>query len=112
MLGNLGLFMLAALLIHAVMLLAACLFLGKRFDNPAARISAIATTFANCAFFGIPIIEAVMGDAASELIIYTTAYAMVMNPLGWTAGSAIISKSKKYISVKKLLPIVMELLNL
>ena len=103
MLGNLGLFILGALIIHAVMLSVACLFFRKRFDNPAARISAIATTFANCAFFGIPIIEAVMGDAASELIIYTTAYAIVMNPLGWTAGSAIISKSKKYISVKKLL---------
>jgi hypothetical protein len=61
-----------------------------------------ANSMAEPAFFGIPIIEAVMGDAASELIIYTTTYAMVMNPLGWTAGSAIISKSKKYISVKKL----------
>ncbi len=102
MLKNLGLFMLGTVAIHAVMLIGACLILYKKFDNVTARISTIATTFANSAFFGIPIIEAVMGDGASELIIYTTVYAMVMNLLGWTAGSAIISKSRKYISLKKL----------
>jgi len=102
MLKNLGIFMVATVLIHAVMLIGACLILRKRFSSVSARIAAIATTFANSAFFGIPIIEAVMGEGASELIIYTTVYAMVMNLLGWTAGSAIISKSRKYISVKKL----------
>ena len=102
MLKNLGIFMIATVLIHAVMLIGACLILRKKFSSVSARISTIATTFANSAFFGIPIIEAVMGEGASELIIYTTVYAMVMNLLGWTAGSAIISKSRKYISVKKL----------
>lgn len=102
MLKNLGIFIVATVLIHAVMLIGACLILRKKFSSVSARISTIATTFANSAFFGIPIIEAVMGDGASELIIYTTVYAMVMNLLGWTAGSAIISKSRKYISVKKL----------
>ena len=102
-LKNLGLFMLLALLIHAVMLIGSTLILSKKFDNVTARISTIATTFANSAFFGIPIIEAVMGkEESEELIIYTIVYAMVMNLLGWTAGSAIISKSRKYISVKKL----------
>ena len=101
-LKNLGLFMLGTIAIHAVMLISACLILKKKFDDVTARISTIAIVFANSAFFGIPIIEAVMGEGASELIIYTTAYAMVMNLIGWTAGSAIISKSRKYISVKKL----------
>ena len=101
-LKNLGLFALGTVAIHAVMLIGASLILKKRFSSVFARISVIATTFANSAFFGIPIIEAVMGDAASELIIYTTVYALVMNLLGWTAGSAIISKSYKYISLKKL----------
>ncbi len=103
MLKNLGLFMLGTVIIHALMLSLACLVLHKRFGEVFPRIATIATTFANSAFFGIPIIEAVMGKAeASGLIIYTTVYAMVMNLLGWTAGSAIISKSKKYISAKKL----------
>ena len=102
MLKNLGLFVLATVAIHAIMLGGACLILKKSFSSAVARISTIAVTFANCAFFGIPIIEAVMGDAADSLIIYTTVYAMVMNLLGWTAGSAIISRSRRYISLKKL----------
>ena len=43
-----------------------------------------------------------MGDAASGLIVYTTVYSLVMNLLDWTVGSGIISRSRKYISVKKL----------
>ena len=102
MLKNIGIFALGAIAIHAVMLIGACLILRKKFDDATSRIAAIAVTFANSAFFGIPIIEAVLGDVASGLIIYTTVYAMVMNLLGWTAGSAIIAKSKKYISARKL----------
>ena len=103
MLKNLGLFVAATVLIHALMLSLSCLILHKKFGEVFPRIATIATTFANSSFFGIPIIEAVMGKTeAKELIIYTTAYAMIMNLLGWTAGAAIISKSKKYISAKKL----------
>lgn len=102
MLRDLGVFIIASILIHAVMLMSATLILRKKFSSVAARISTIAVTFANSAFFGIPIIEAVMGERAQGLIIYTTVYAMVMNLLGWTVGSAIISKSKRYITAKKL----------
>ena len=103
MLKNLGLFMLGAVLIHALMLSLSCLLLHKKFGEVFPRIATVATTFANSSFFGIPIIEAVMGKTeAKELIIYTTAYAMIMNLVGWTVGSAVISKSKKYISAKKL----------
>ena len=101
-LKNIGFFIILALLIHAVMLLIAMLLLRKRFGEISARIYTISVTFANCAFFGIPIIEAIMGDSASELIIYTTVYALVMNIIGWTVGSAIISKSKKYMTLKNI----------
>ncbi len=89
-------------LIHIVMLGATCLILKKKFNDVASRIFTIASSFANCAFFGIPIIEALMPEAASELIIYTTVYALVMNVFGWTVGSAIISRDTKYISFKKI----------
>ena len=102
MLASLGKFAIATLLIHGVMLLGAFLILRKKYDSAEARISTIAVAFANAGFFGIPIIEAVMGDAAGGLIVYTTVYSLVMNLLGWTVGSGIISKSRKYISVKKL----------
>ena len=102
MLASLGKFAIATLLIHGVMLLGAFLILRKKYDSAEARISTIAVAFANAGFFGIPIIEAVMGDAAGGLIVYTTVYSLVMNLLGWTVGSGIISKSRKYITVKKL----------
>jgi predicted permease len=84
------------------MLGAAYLVMGKRCENPIYRIITIATTFSNCAFFGIPIIEEVLRDSADELIPYTTVFAVVMNIIGWTVGSAIISHDTKYISVKKI----------
>jgi len=99
---DIGIFALMTLLIHAVMLGGAYLTLRKRYKEPIYRIMTIATTFGNCAFFGIPILEALFPSTSSDLIIYTTVYALVMNVLGWTVGSAIISGDTKYVSVKKI----------
>ncbi len=101
-LKNMGIFALLILAVHAVMLGGAYLVLRRRHNRPVYRIMTIATTFGNCAFFGIPVIEALMPAEAPELIAYTTVYAVVMNVLGWTVGSAIISKNAKYVSVKKI----------
>ena len=97
-LANLGIFALLIILIHAIMLGGSYLVLRKRCEEPIYRIITIGTTFGNCAFFGIPVIEALMPEVASEVIVYTTVYAVVMNVLGWTVGSAIISRDAKYIS--------------
>lgn len=102
MLRDIGFFLIATVLIHGVMLAGSFLVLRKKFKDAAYRILTISTAFANCAFFGIPIIEALMPEKAGGLIIYTTIYALIMNLLGWTVGSAIISGDAKYISVKKL----------
>ena len=102
MLLNLFWFALALLLINAVMLGGAYLVLYKRQEEPIFRICTIATTLTNCAFFGIPIIEAIYGDAAAELLVYTSVYSVMMNILGWTVVSAIIAKDRKYMSVKKI----------
>ena len=102
MLKNLGIFALLIAAIHAIMLSGSYLVLRKKYVQSVYRIITIGTTFGNCAFFGIPIIEALMPEVASEVIVYTTVYAVVMNILGWTVGSAIISGDSKYISVKKI----------
>lgn len=99
---NIGVFALLILLVHAIMLVGTYLILRKKCAEPVYRIMTIATTFGNCAFFGIPVIEAMMPNEAPTLIVYTTVYAVVMNVLGWTVGSAIISKNVKHISVKKI----------
>jgi predicted permease len=101
MLINIGIFALLMVLIHGVMLGGAYLVLKEKAEKPIYRILTIGTTFGNCAFFGIPIIEALLPQEAPGLIVYTTIYAVVMNVLGWTVGSAIIAHDVKYMSVKK-----------
>jgi predicted permease len=103
MLASLGVFALLCLAVFAVMLGGAYLVLYKKCEKPIFRILTIATTFSNCAFFGIPIIEAVMPDRAAGVIVYTTVFAVVMNVVGWTIGSAIIARNVKYMSLKKII---------
>ena len=100
--GDLGIFAALIILVHALMLGGSFLVLREKSSEAIYRIITIGTTFGNCAFFGIPVIEALLPETASSLIAYTTVYAVVMNVLGWTVGSAIISHDTKYISVKKI----------
>ena len=98
---EIGAFALLTAGIFAIMLGGAYLALFKKCKEPIYRIITIATSFANCAFFGIPIIEALV-PTSEELLIFTTVFAVVMNVIGWTLGAAIISGDSKYISVKKI----------
>ena len=99
---DLGVFALITLAVFGAMLGGAYLVLYKKCKKPIYRILTIATTFSNCAFFGIPIIEAVMPEKAASVIVYTTVFAVVMNVVGWTVGAAIISRDTRYISPKKI----------
>lgn len=98
---DIGVFALISLGIHIVMLLGSFIFFRKNYKRAIYRIMTVSNTFGNCAFFGIPIIEALLPTVAQDLIIFTTVYALVMNVLGWTVGSAIISGDVRYISLKK-----------
>lgn len=101
-LANIGIFALICFGVNALMLGVAYLVLRKRSDKPLYRIMTVATTFSNCTFFGIPIIEALFPDIAIIGRVYSAVYAQTMNIIGWTVGSAIISRDRKYISVKKI----------
>ena len=102
LLWDLLIFALLVLLISGIMLAATFFILFKRQTEPLYRIVTIATALANCAFFGIPIIEALYENADS-LIIYTSVWGVTMNILGWTVVSAIIAHDKKYMSAKKII---------
>ncbi len=100
---DVGKFALLAVAIHAIMIGTAYLILRKRYESPIYRVMTFAVGSANCAFFGIPIIEALLPEIASDVIIFTTIYSLVMNIIGWTVGSAIMAQDMKYISLKKIL---------
>lgn len=100
---DIGIFALLVLAIHVIVMGASYLIFRGRAKNPIYRIMTVATTLSNCAFFGIPILEAIFPNEASDLILYTVVWAVVMNVIGWSIGSAIISQDIKYMSVKKML---------
>ena len=102
MLGSIGIFALLALLAQLLMLGIAFLLFRKRMKNPLYRIMTIACSLGNCAFFGIPILEALYPETASGLLIYTSVYAIIMNIIGWTLAAAIISQNLKYVSFRKI----------
>ena len=78
-------------------------FLRNKQDVPENRIFVIASVLANSGFFGLPLLEAVLGKEHPEVVMYTAIFSLVMNALCWTVVSTIITRDKKYISAKKLL---------
>ncbi|MBR2466652.1 MAG: AEC family transporter [Clostridia bacterium] len=101
---DIGIFAILATVVPFLIMGTVFLFVNKKSkEQTVYRIVTIASSFGNCAFFGIPIIEALFPpEVAKEVILYTTVYSMMMNITGWTVGSAIISRDIKYISVKKI----------
>lgn len=73
----------------------------KKLDDMKNRIFIMSTAFGNVAFFGIPIIEAVLPDHP-EVIVFSTVFFIAMNIIGWTVGCFIITGDKKYINFKKI----------
>ena len=100
-LRNMGIFSLFVILLHVAVLLAVYFAFGGAKKRAVYGIVTVSSTFANCTFFGIPIIEALLPEAAEGLIVYAAIYSLIMNIIGWTVGAALISGNTKYISLKK-----------
>lgn len=66
------------------------------------RITTVATTLSNCSFLGVPLLEAIFPNSPN-VAVYSMMYFLSMSLLGWTLVSAIITRDRKYISVKKIL---------
>lgn len=84
----------------AVLLFFFFLFRKKRSDVKY-RVYTLATCFGNCAFMGVPILEALLPDYP-EAIVFSAVFSLSMNILGWSLGSAIITNNRKYMSAKKI----------
>lgn len=74
----------------------------KKSDDVKYRIYNLATTLANCAFMGVPILEALFPDYP-QAIAFSAMASLALNILGWSVASYIISRDKIYISIKKIL---------
>lgn len=97
------------LIFFAIITAAQLLFIGtfylifrKKMENVRYRIATIATTLSNCSFIGVPMLEAIFPEWQNAAV-YSMMYFFSMNLLGWTLISAIITRDKKYVSVKKII---------
>ena len=78
------------------------LIFRKKMNDVRYRIATIATTLSNCSFMGVPLLKAIFPNSPN-VAVYSMMYFLSMSLLGWTLVSAIITRDKKYISVKKIL---------
>lgn len=97
------------LIFLAIITVAQLIFIGvfylifrKKMDQVKYRITTVATTLSNCSFLGVPLLEAIFPDSPN-VAVYSMMYFLSMSLLGWTLVSAIITRDKKYISIKKIL---------
>jgi len=91
----LGVAFLAAIASHLIAILAATLLIRKK-TNPEFDIDRVSIVYSNCAFMGIPLINAVMG---SEGVFFLSAYIAIFNLCLWTHG---VSTMKGSFSLKNL----------
>ncbi len=94
-------FLLAITLVQLAMMGTFYLLFRKKQQNVKYRIYTVASTFGNCAFFGVPILEALL--PRTNAVVFSNMYFVSMSLLGWTVASAVITHDRKYISVKKIL---------
>ena len=74
----------------------------KKMHDARYRIYTVATCFGNYAFMGIPILNAVLPEFPNVLAC-SAMCALSINIVSWTAGCAVISGDRRYISAKKIL---------
>lgn len=81
------------------------LLLIKKKNNPDYQIERMAVIFANCGFFGIPLIQSLYG---AEGAMYVTAYVTMFNVLLWSVGAMIMDghASRKQLLKSLLSPAV------
>ncbi len=100
LLTNMLLTALLALVTQLLVLLIAWLTLKPVKDDYSRRVAALCSYMGNCAFMGIPVLQAFF-PGNSEPIMYCAVYSSVFNLLGWTVSVFLLTKDKSYVSVKK-----------
>ncbi len=95
-------FMAVIIILQIIIILILKTVYKKRFENVKYRMCTLASCFGNCVFFGAPVLEVLLPEFP-EAIVFANAYAVAMNILGWTLGSAIITNDRKYMSARKVI---------
>jgi len=73
----------------------------KKQQEVSYRLCTIATAMGNCGFMGIPLLEALLPDYP-QAVAFASMFFMAYNILMWTMVSFMITRDKRFISVKKI----------
>lgn len=83
-----------------LMLLMRFIFRNKN-DEVKYRVAMVCCAFGNEAFLGVPLIEAILPEFAAGPAMCSV-YLTAMNILGWSMACYLITRDKKYISLKSI----------
>lgn len=95
-------FLFVLVILAAVILICHFGIFSKRRGDVKYRIYTLSLCFSNCAFMGVPILEALLPDYP-QAVAFSAMFSLAMNIIGWTLGSAVITNDMKYMSVKKII---------
>lgn len=96
---KIGLFFLVTLVIQIIVIGLMCLLLHRKFENARYRILSMATVLGNVGFLGLPLVSAIFPDQPI-VACYSTVYALSMNLVVFTLGVFLITRDKRYMSLK------------
>ena len=102
LLGEMGLILLVMLLLQFGMIALFAFLFRKRIADARYRIYTVATCLGNYAFMGIPILRVVLPGFPNAMAC-SAMCSLSINIVAWTAGCAVISQDRRYISIKKIL---------
>lgn len=101
LLKEIGVFFAVTLLAQLIAILLFYAVVKGRGDDVAYRVSAVAAAFGNCAFMGVPLVEAALPDAP-RAVLMSAIFFLTMSLLGWTLASYLITRNKRFVSVKSI----------
>ena len=83
----------------AIISLYSLLFRKRMQKDLAQRVCAVAGACGNVGFLGVPLLEYLI-PGVPEVRVYSAAFSIAMNMLGWTLGLLLMTGDKKYIKAK------------
>ncbi len=102
LLGEMAIILVLMLVLQFGMIALFSFLFRRRMQDARYRIYTVATCLGNYAFMGIPILEAILPEFPNVLAC-SAMCALSINIVSWTAGCAVISQDRRYISLKKIL---------
>lgn len=99
---DLLLFLFLTLIAQIVVILLYALIFSKNIKKDTAhRVCAVACACGNVGFLGVPLLEYLI-PGVPEVRVYSAAFSISMNIIGWTLGLLMMTGDKKYIKFKAL----------